>query len=82
MLDTISKSLKEFLETDTKSNQKSNQKILSLIKKDNKITIKQICEKTKLSESGVKKVIKKLKDEEKLVRVGSLKGGHWEVKEQ
>ena len=85
MLDIILKSLKEFLETDTKGNQKgnqkSNQKILSLIKKDNKITIKQICEKTKLSESGVKKVIKKLKEEEKLVRVGSLKGGHWEVKE-
>jgi hypothetical protein len=27
----------------------------------------------------VKKVIKKLKDENRVQRVGSLKGGHWKV---
>jgi len=43
------------------------------------MTIEELCEKTKLSESGVKKIIKKLKDENLLLRVGSLKGGHLEV---
>ena len=64
-----------------KSNLKSDQIILRLLKANNKITIKQLCEKTKLSESGVKKVIRKLKDNSSLERVGSLKGGHWEVTE-
>jgi predicted HTH transcriptional regulator len=32
-----------------------------------------------MSESGVKKVIKKLKDENKIERLGSLKAGHWKV---
>ena len=35
----------------------------------------------KKSESGVKKVIKKLKDENIISRVGSLKSGYWEIKE-
>jgi len=38
-----------------------------------------LCKKTKLSESGVKKIIKKLKDENKLVRMGSLRSGYWEI---
>ena len=85
MLEIIAKSLKDYIKESSKSNQKGNQKsdqkILSLIKKNNLITIKELCQKTKLSESGVKKVIKKLKDENLLIRVGGLKGGHWEVKE-
>ncbi len=52
---------------------------MALIKKNSKVTIREICDSTGLSESGVKKVIKKLKDEGALVRVGALKGGHWEV---
>ncbi|OPX26895.1 MAG: hypothetical protein B1H07_03245 [Campylobacteraceae bacterium 4484_166] len=62
-----------------KSNQKSNQKIISLIKKNSKITIRELSEKTALSESGVKKVIKQLKDNNKLIRAGSLKGGYWKA---
>ena len=85
MLEIIAKSLKDYIQESSKSNyksnQKSNQKIISLIKKNSLITIKELCEKTKLSESGVKKVIKKLKDENLLMRVGGLKGGHWEVVE-
>ncbi len=65
--------------SDQKSSLKSDQKILALIKKNSKLTIRKICDSTGLSESGVKKVIKKLKDEGALVRVGALKGGYWEV---
>ncbi len=62
-----------------KSNQKSNQKIISLIAQNPKITIAELVGISGLSESGVKKVIAKLKNEGKLKRVGSLKGGEWEV---
>ena len=83
MLENILQSLRQFLKqeakSDQKSSQKSDQKVTALMRKNNKITIKEICESTGLSESGVKKIIKKLKDEEVIVRVGSLKGGHWEV---
>ena len=84
MLKNILQSLKQFLKqeakSDQKSSQKSDQKTLALIRKNNKVTIREICEKTGLSESGVKKIIKKLKDDGVLVRIGALKGGYWEVK--
>lgn len=32
-----------------------------------------------MSPSGVKKTIKALKDSERIQRVGSDKGGHWEI---
>ena len=76
MLENILQSLQQFLKIEVKS----NQKITSLMKKNNKITIKEMCENTGLSESVVKKVIKKLKDNGNIIRVGSVKGGYWEVK--
>ncbi|HHD78259.1 MAG TPA: Fic family protein [Epsilonproteobacteria bacterium] len=83
MLGSILQSLKQFIKQNAESNQKSSlksdQKILTQMKKNSKITIREICDSTGLSESGVKKIIKKLKDEGTLVRVGALKGGHWEV---
>jgi Fic family protein len=83
MLGSILQSLKQFLKQNAKSDQKSSlksdQKILALIKKNSKITIREIRDSTGLSESGVKKIIKKLKDEGALIRVGALKGGYWEV---
>jgi Fic family protein len=81
MLEMILESIKSTLKSDQQSNLKSDQKILLLMKENNNITIKELCEIISMSESGVKKVIKKLKDENKLIRVGSLKSGHWEVKE-
>ena len=79
MLEMIIESIKCTFKSDLKSNLKSDQKILALIKDNNNITIKELCEIISMSESGVKKVIKKLKVEDKLIRVGSLKSGHWEV---
>ena len=81
MLEMILESIKSTLKSDQQSNLKSDQKILTLMKDNNDITIKELCEIISMSESGVKKVIKKLKNEDKLIRVGSLKSGHWEVKE-
>jgi Fic family protein len=75
MLDVILKTLNSFI----KESQKSDQKILSLITENSSITITEMCQKLSMSESGVKKVLKKLKDEGRLSRSGSLKGGRWEV---
>lgn len=79
MLEMIFKSMQNTLQSDQKSNYKSDQKIISLIKENSTITIRELMEILSMSESGVKKVIKKLKDEGTLHRIGSLKSGYWEV---
>ena len=81
MLDMILKSIQTTLKSDQKSNYKSDQKVLALMKENSKTTIYELMEKLSMSESGIKKVIKKLKDENIISRVGSLKSGHWEIKE-
>lgn len=43
------------------------------------ITIQQIMVKTTLSEPGVKKNLKQLKDKKIIKRIGSNKTGYWEV---
>lgn len=80
MLEMIFKSIQTTLKSDQKSNYKSDQKVLTLMKENSKITIYELMEKLSMSESGIKKVIKKLKDENIISRVGSLKSGYWEVK--
>ena len=83
MLEIIHQSLQEYIKeskkSDQQSNHKSDHKVLTLMRYNKSITIQEICSKLKMSESGVKKVIRKLKDEHKLMRVGSLKAGYWEV---
>ena len=81
MLEMILKSIQSTLKSNHKSNHKSDQKVLALMKENSKITIYELMEKLSMSESGIKKVIKKLKDENIISRVGSLKSGHWEIKE-
>ena len=65
-----------------KSNQKSNQKILALIAQDTTISMRELQEKTGLSESGVKKIIRQLREAGLLVREGGAKGGRWRVTTQ
>ena len=60
------------------SNQKSNQKILDAICRNPSVSIRELRELVGLSESGVKKVIKRLRDKGVIRRVGGAKGGHWE----
>lgn len=80
MLEMILKSIQTTSKSDQKSNYKSDQKILALMKENSRITIYELMEKLSMSESGIKKVIKKLKDENIISRVGSLKSGYWEIK--
>ncbi|UCN00508.1 Fic family protein [Sulfurimonas sp. SWIR-19] len=56
-------------------------KIVSLINKNKNITIIELANILKVTDKTIKRDIAKLKKENKLVRVGSLKTGHWEIKE-
>ena len=62
-----------------KSSQKSDQKILSIMKSMPDITMAEIANAMGLSIAGVKKNIRKLKDANRIRRIGPDKGGHWEV---
>lgn len=79
MLEMILKAINDSQKSNLISNLKSDQKVLLLIQENENITIKELCEALSMSESGIKKVIRKLKSEEKLSRVGSLKSGHWVI---
>ena len=67
--------------TTQKSDQKSDQKILLALKQNPMETIAGLVESTGLSQSGVKKILRKLKESNRLRRIGPDKGGHWEVVE-
>jgi ATP-dependent DNA helicase RecG len=56
-------------------------KILNLIKEDDHITIPEIAQRIELSTRAVEKQIAKLKEQNKLKRIGPDKGGHWEITE-
>ena len=58
---------------------KTENKILELMRDNPNITIQQIMVKTTLSEPGVKKNLKQLKDKKIIKRIGSNKTGYWEV---
>ena len=66
-----------------KSNQKSpvrsDQRIWEVMKELPDVTIAELMDATGLSQSGVKKIIRQLKDANLLRRIGPDKGGHWEV---
>ncbi len=71
--------LLEALREMNESNQKSNQKILTYIQQNPFVTIRELQELTGLSESGVKKILRQLRQAGLLVREGGAKGGHWVV---
>ena len=62
-----------------KGTNKTEDKIVELIRDNPNITIKQIMIKTGLSDSGVKKNLKQLKEKSIINRVGSNKSGYWEI---
>ncbi|MBR3939192.1 MAG: winged helix-turn-helix transcriptional regulator [Bacteroidales bacterium] len=49
------------------------------IKENKQITIRELQEISGLSESGVKKIIRRLRQNNLIKRIGGNKGGHWEV---
>ena len=79
MLHCLLQALKEMQESNQKSNWKSNQKIVVAMRRNPSITIKELQEETGLSESGVKKIIRQLRADNMIQRIGGAKGGHWEI---
>jgi len=54
-------------------------KILTLISKNKNLTILELSIELNVTDKTIKRDIAKLKDANKIKRVGSLKAGHWEV---
>lgn len=79
MLKCILDSLQEIEKSNQKNNQKSNQKLLDAVSKNPNITIRELQDFLGMSESGVKKIIRKYREAGMLVRVGGAKGGHWKI---
>lgn len=53
--------------------------ILKMMNEQPKITAKELSEILHCSESKIKRITKKLKDDGKITRIGSDKTGHWKV---
>ena len=61
------------------SKEKSKEKILRLLSEAPRLTTEELARLTGLSVSGVERNLRDLKKSGALLRVGSDKGGHWEV---
>ena len=57
----------------------SSQKVLDKIQETPQITISQLAIELAMSPSGIKKILKKLKDSGQIKRVGADKGGYWKI---
>ena len=62
-----------------KSSQKSSQKILEIVAENETVTTQEIADILGVSRRTVAKKIAALQAEEKLLRIGPDKGGHWKI---
>lgn len=85
MLEIIKMALEELIQNvneDTKSNNSSvRDKLLELLKANNKISAKSAAAKLELSERQIQRLLKIMKDEGKIESVGSNRNGSWIVLE-
>ena len=58
---------------------KTEEKILSLLRKDPKLTANQLSSEVGLTKRQVERILARLKQEGKLLRHGAAKNGYWEV---
>jgi ATP-dependent DNA helicase RecG len=62
-----------------KSKVKSKGKVIEIIAQNSLVTIPEIASTLDMSIAGIEKIIRALKKEGRLRRVGPAKGGHWEI---
>ncbi|MBW6461627.1 MAG: winged helix-turn-helix domain-containing protein [DPANN group archaeon] len=62
-----------------KTREKTREKIIELILSNKSITQIELSEKLEISLKAIEGQLKKLKNENRIKRVGPDKGGHWEV---
>ena len=65
--------------SEEESREKSREKILKMIRQKPTVTTQEMMDSLGLSRAGVEEIVKKLKQERRISRVGPDKGGHWEV---
>ncbi len=58
---------------------KNEERVLRCLAENPKASIKSLVEAIELSDTGIEKIIARLKKKGLLNRVGPAKGGHWEV---
>lgn len=81
ILQTINEQQKVTDKVMDKVTDKSENKILNIIQATPTVTVAQLMEMLSMSDSGVRKILRKLQQEGRLVRVGANKNGHWEIKQ-
>lgn len=59
---------------------KSEDKLLNIIRETPSVTIPQLMQMLSMSDSGVRKILRKLQQQGRLVRIGANKNGYWEIK--
>ena len=79
MLEAILESIRSSVKSSVKSSVNTEDKILEIFRKNPKITIRELAQILSLTTRAVEKQIAKLKVDNRLLRVGSARKGHWEV---
>ena len=79
ILQTIQEQQKVTDKVTDKVADKSENKILDLIRMNPSVTIPEMMQKLSLSDSGIRKILRKLQQEGRVARIGANKNGHWEI---
>ena len=74
-----SEDIQDISQGSQKSSQKSSQKIIEMINQNAQITTQEMADALGISRRAVAKAIAKLQETNCVRRVGSDKGGHWEI---
>ena len=83
MLEIIKQALEELTQNVSKNENRENEaaqdKLLTLLKEDNSISAKRAAEKLDMSERQIQRLLKSLKDDGIIERVGSNRNGRWNI---
>jgi Fic family protein len=79
ILQTIQEQQKVTDKVADKVTDKSENKILDLIRMNPSVTIPEMMQKLSMSDSGIRKILRKLQQEGRVARIGANKNGHWEI---
>lgn len=79
ILQTIKEQQKVMDKVTDKVTDKSEDKLLNIIRATPAITIPQLMQMLSLSDSGVRKILRKLQQQGRIVRIGANKNGYWQV---
>ena len=79
ILQTIKEQQKVTDKVAYKVTDKSEEKLLNIIRATPAITIRQLMQMLSLSDSGVRKILRRLQQQGRIVRIGANKNGYWQV---